>query len=82
MEYFCDIINSKEAHISCVLPGKAKRNWRKLQNIGNENEISVTFPSPCYLFVNKHLHVDENKMVYALSENSLFIKSYWSVQYA
>ena len=41
-----------------------------MQNVGYENEISVTFPSPCYLFVNKHLHVDENKMVYALSENS------------
>lgn len=71
MEYLCDIINSKEAHISRVLPAKAKRNWRKLQNIGHENEISVTFPSPCYLFVNKHWQVDENKIVYTLCENSL-----------
>lgn len=55
----------------CVLPVKVDRNWRNLQNIGCENEVSVTSPSPCNVSVNKQLHVDENKTVYALSDNSL-----------
>jgi len=79
MEYFCNAINCKEAYVPYVLPIKMNSSRRKLQNTDHENEIAITSTSLCNLFVNEHLHVDENKTVYALSDN--FIKSYWSVQY-
>lgn len=71
MKYFCYVINSKEAYIVCVLPIKANSS-RRLQNVNNEKEVSVASPSPCNLFVNEHLHVGENKIVYTLSDNSLY----------
>lgn len=55
---------------------KNKQALKKIAEHSHENEISITFPSLSNWFVNKCLHVDENKSVYDLSVNSLCIKSY------